>query len=121
MAEDSHFFKNAFVKKPNVAALIEYKDALDAIQFSFQCCGINGPHQYMLERIPLPQSCCADPLHCKANDAVWQRGCFKVFQGYCLSNFILIGYNFIGLAMLFLSSSAGMVLTTGSIQYYFKY
>ncbi|XP_073845829.1 23 kDa integral membrane protein-like [Musca autumnalis] len=73
---------------------------MDALQITFQCCGLNGSNDYTSNGLTVPNSCCGTMNNaCPATVYEFKPGCRKEFRDFWSTNINIIRYAGIGVAI----------------------
>uniref|UniRef100_T1II96 Uncharacterized protein n=1 Tax=Strigamia maritima TaxID=126957 RepID=T1II96_STRMM len=79
------------------------KDAVDALQQSFKCCGRNGSDDWKKRGEPVPNSCCPkveDKSVTCTDNTTFKDGCYDAFTNFISDNITIIGGIGVGIAFI---------------------
>ncbi|XP_039955736.1 23 kDa integral membrane protein-like [Bactrocera tryoni] len=72
---------------------------MDALQLTFNCCGVNGSTDYTLNLESIPNSCCGtNAVSCSVLDALKKPGCEEAFHSFWDKSINIVRYAGLGVA-----------------------
>ncbi|XP_011205581.2 23 kDa integral membrane protein [Bactrocera dorsalis] len=72
---------------------------MDALQLTFNCCGVDGATDYTMNLESIPNSCCGtNAVSCSVLDAIKKPGCEEAFHSFWDKSINIVRYAGLGVA-----------------------